>query len=416
MVVLQPYEYHPNTSELVRLLKRGHYNVKLTEKEWRTLYNWIDYNAPDKGYFEHGSMDKVPYKGFDEYTRRMELADKYAGGSSVDWEKELRDYAAYLKGKGEIKPVMPEEGETVKKKNLKVKGWPFDAATAQAKQAADGETRMTVELAPGVTMNFVRIPAGEFVMGSYDGPSDTYPTAKVKVDKGFWMAELETTNEQFNVFFPEHDSRFIDQQWKDHVVQGYPANQPDQPVIRVSYEDAMKFCKALSEKTHLKVTLPTEAQWEWACRAGSDTDFWFGAMGTDFGTKDNLADKTTLLFAVAGVDPKPMKPTHAMYKHYTFLPKDESVDDGNLVQIGGKEYEANPFGLYNMHGNVCEWTRSNYVPYPYDEKNEEATAECKVVRGGSFIERPKFSTSYSRKGFLPYQRIFNVGFRVIIED
>ena len=346
----------------------------------------------------------------------MELADKYAGGSSVDWEKELRDYAAYLKGKGEIKPVMPEEEEAVKKKNLKVKEWPFDAATAQAKQAADGETRMTVELAPGITMNFVRIPAGEFVMGSYDGPSDTYPTAKVKVDKGFWMAELETTNEQFNVFFPEHDSRFIDQQWKDHVVQGYPANQPEQPVIRVSYEDAMKFCKALSEKTHLKVTLPTEAQWEWACRAGSDADFWYGAMGTDFGTKDNLADKTTLLFAVAGVDPKPMKPTHAMYKHYTFLPKDESVDDGNLVQIGGKRYEANPFGLYNMHGNVCEWTRSNYVPYPYDEKNEEAAAECKVVRGGSFIERPKFSTSYSRKGFLPYQRIFNVGFRVIIED
>ena len=416
MVVLQPYEYHPNTSELVRMLKRGHHNVKLTEKEWRTLYNWIDYNAPDKGYFEHGSMNKPPYKGFDEYTRRMELADKYAGGSSVDWEKELRDYAAYLKGKGEIKPVVPEAEKEVKRKDLKVKGWPFDAATAQAKQAADGETRMTVELAPGVTMNFVRIPAGEFVMGSYDGPSDTYPTAKVKVDKGFWMAELETTNEQFNVFFPEHDSRFIDQQWKDHVVQGYPANQPDQPVIRVSYEDAMKFCKALSEKTHLKVTLPTEAQWEWACRAGSDTDFWYGAMGTDFGTKDNLADKTTLLFAVAGVDPKPMKPTHAMYKHYTFLPKDESVDDGNLVQIGGKEYEANPFGLYNMHGNVCEWTRSNYVPYPYDEKNEEATAECKVVRGGSFIERPKFSTSYSRKGFLPYQRIFNVGFRVIIED
>ena len=105
-----------------------------------------------------------------------------------------------------------------------------------------------------------------------------------------------------------------------------------------------------------------------------------------------------------------------MYKHYTFLPKEEGVDDGNLVQVGGKQYEANPFGLYNMHGNVGEWTRSNYVPYPYNVKNEEKDAEYKVVRGGSFIERPKFSTSYSRKGFLPYQRIFNVGFRVIIED
>lgn len=416
MVVLQPYEYHPNTSELIRLLKRGHHNVKLTEKEWRTLYNWIDYNAPDKGYFDCDAMHNTPYKGFSDYTRRMELADKYAGGSSVDWKKELSDYASYLKNKGEIKPEMPEPEKEVKVKELKVKGWPFDAATAQSKQEAEGEIRKTIELAPGIRMSFVRIPAGQFVMGSYDGPSDTYPTAKVKVDKGFWMAELETTNEQYNVFFPEHDSRFIDQQWKDHVVQGYPANNPEQPVIRVSYNDAIAFCQALSQKTGLKVTLPTEAQWEWACRAGSSTDFWYGDMGTDFGKKDNLADKTTLLFAVAGVDPKPMSPSHAMYKHYTFLPKDETVDDGNLVQIGGKQYEANSFGLYNMHGNVCEWTRSNYVPYPYKAENEEQESECKVVRGGSFIERSKYSTSYSRKGFLPYQRIFNVGFRVIIED
>lgn len=416
MVVLQPYEYHPNTSELVRMLKRGHHNVELTDKEWRTLYNWIDYNAPDKGYFNVTSMKKTPYKGFDEYKRRIELTDKYANGSSVDWKKELADYASYLKSKGEVKPVMPTEKQEKKVKALKVKGWPFDAAAAQGKQAAEGETRKVIEIAPGVSMTFVRIPAGQFVMGSYDGPSDTYPTAKVNIDKSFWMAELETTNEQYNVFYPEHDSRFIDQQWKDHVVQGYPANRPEQPVIRVSYQDAMGFCQKLSEKTGLRVTLPTEAQWEWACRAGSDTDFWYGDMRADFGKKENLADKTTLLFAVAGVDPKPMKPDHAMYKHYTFLPKEERVDDGNLVQVGGKQYEANPFGLYNMHGNVGEWTRSNYVPYPYSVKSEAADAECKVVRGGSFIERPKFSTSYSRKGFLPYQRIFNVGFRVIIED
>lgn len=416
MVVLQPYEYHPNTSELVRMLKRGHHNVELTDKEWRTLYNWIDYNAPDKGYFDVRSLTKTPYKGFDEYKRRIELTDKYANGSSVDWKKELADYASYLKSKGEVQPVMPREEPERKVKELKVKGWPFDAVTAKGKQAAEGEQRKVVEIAPGVSMTFVRIPAGQFVMGSYDGPSDTYPTTKVNIEKSFWMAELETTNEQYQVFYPEHDSRFIDQQWKDHVVQGYPANKPEQPVIRVSYQDAMNYCKKLSEKTGLHVTLPTEAQWEWACRAGSDMDFWYGDMHADFGKKENLADKTTLLFAVAGVDPKPMSPTHAMYKHYTFLPKEEGVDDGNLVQVGGKQYEANPFGLYNMHGNVSEWTRSNYVPYPYNVKNEEKNAEYKVVRGGSFIERPKFSTSYSRKGFLPYQRIFNVGFRVIIED
>lgn len=90
--------------------------------------------------------------------------------------------------------------------------------------AKEKETRKVVEIAPGVKVNFVRIPAGEFVMGSYRGEPDAYPTAKVKIDKAFWMAELETTNEQFNVVFPDHDSRFVDQQWKDHVVQGYPAN------------------------------------------------------------------------------------------------------------------------------------------------------------------------------------------------
>lgn len=68
-----------------------------------------------------------------------------------------------------------------------------------------------------------------------------------------------------------------------------------------------------------------------------------------------------------------------------------------------------------MHGNVAEWTRSDYLPYPYNEKSKEVS-EYKVVRGGSYIERPKFSTAYTRKGYYPYQRVFNVGFRVIIED
>ena len=415
MVVLQPYEYHPNTSELVRLLKRGHYNVELTEEEWRKIYNWIDYNAPDKGYFPAVPQNSIPYKGHDQVARRIELTNKYGNGAGVDWKQELEDYAEYLKSKGEVKPQMPKPMREVKAKEYKVSGWPFSAGQAAAMQQAEGETRRVVELAPGVTMTFVKIPAGQFVMGSYDGPSDTYPTSKVRIEKSFWMGELEVTNQQFNVFFPEHDSRYVDQQWKDHVVQGYPANEPQQPVIRISYNDAMDFCRMMSEKTGLNVTLPTEAQWEWACRAGSDTDFWYGDFHSDFGKKDNLADKTTLQFAVIGIDPQPMSPQDRWYGYYTFLPKEQSVDDSCLVQVGGKQHEANPFGLYYMHGNVCEWTRSDYAPYPYKPDYKEE-AVYKTVRGGSFIERPKFSTSYSRKGYFPYQRVFNVGFRVIIED
>ena len=415
MVVLYPYEYHPNTSELVRLLKKGHYNVQLTDAEWRKIYNWIDYNAPDKGYFNANVLKSFPYQGYDQIERRKQLTDKYAGGAGVDWKKEIADYAAQLKNKGEIKPVMPKKVSPVKEKVLKVKGWPFAPDRVKEMLADEKETVKVLEIAPGVQMTFVRIPAGEFVMGSYHGEPDTYPTTKVKIDKAFWMGELEVTNQQYNTIFPQHDSRYVDQQWKDHVVPGYPANKPEQPIIRVSYNDAMEYCKILSQKTGLNITLPTEAQWEWACRGGSDEDFWFGNLNADFGKKDNLADVTTNKFAVSGVDPQPMSPESPWYKYYTFLPKAANVDDGSLVQVGGKKYEANPFGLYCMHGNVAEWTRSDYVPYPYKE-NPKKVSEYKVVRGGSYIERPKYSTAYSRKGFYPYQCVFNVGFRVIIED
>ena len=415
MVVLYPYEYHPNTSELVRLLKKGHYNVQLTDAEWRKIYNWIDYNAPDKGYFNANVLKSFPYQGYDQIERRKQLTDKYAGGAGVDWKKEIADYAAQLKNKGEIKPVMPKKVSPVKEKVLKVKGWPFAPDRVKEMLADEKETVKVLEIAPGVQMTFVRIPAGEFVMGSYHGEPDTYPTTKVKIDKAFWMGELEVTNQQYNTICPQHDSRYVDQQWKDHVVPGYPANKPEQPVIRVSYNDAMEYCKILSQKTGLNITLPTEAQWEWACRGGSDEDFWFGNLNADFGKKDNLADVTTNKFAVSGVDPQPMSPESPWYKYYTFLPKAANVDDGSLVQVGGKKYEANPFGLYCMHGNVAEWTRSDYVPYPYKE-NPKKVSEYKVVRGGSYIERPKYSTAYSRKGFYPYQCVFNVGFRVIIED
>ncbi len=411
MAVLRPYEYHPNTSEVVRMIKKGHYNVELTDEEWRKLYQWIDYNAPDKGNFNHNISDELPFtlnprEDKCQYYRRIELKNKYADGMGVDWKREIADYAEYLKSKGEITPVMPEQSKEVKVKEVSAKGFPFEAPAPSE--------RKVVEVAPGININFVRIPAGEFVMGSNSGDPDASPASKVKIGKSFWMAELETTNEQVRALM-EHDSKFVDQMWKDHVNQGYPANNPDQPAIRLSYDKAMEYCRLLSEKTSLNITLPTEAQWEWACRAGTDGDFWYGDLNSDFGKKENLSDKTTLEFAVFGVDPKPMTPKYFKYDWYTYHPKEVSVDDGELVMVGGKRYEANPFGLYNMHGNVAEWTRSDYLPYPYREKNK-ATSQYKVVRGGSYFERPKYSTSHTRKYYYPYQTVFNVGFRLIIEE
>ncbi len=415
IVVLQPYEYHANTSELIRILKKGHHNVKLTDKEWKTFYNWIDYNAPDKGYFNANKTEQFPNKGYDQIARRIELTNKYAGGMGVDWQQEITDYTAHLKSKGTITPVKPEPLPEVKRKEVKVKGWPFDATQAKELQAKEGGEKKVIEIAPGVNITFVQIPAGEFVMGSYSGESDAYPISKVKVGKSFWMAEVEITNEQYAVLKPEHDSRYVDQLWKDHVLAGYRANLPEQPVIRVSYQDAMDYCHKLSEKTGIQFTLPTEAQWEWACRAGSDNDFWFGGLNADFGKKENLADKSTSQFAVSGIDPQPMSDKSMWYKYYTYLPKAEDVDDGYMIQTDSKKFEANPFGLYSMHGNIGEWTRSDYLPYPYNEKSK-ATSEYKVARGGSYIERPKFSTAYARKAYYPWQRVHNVGFRLIIEN
>ena len=84
-------------------------------------------------------------------------------------------------------------------------------------------------------------------------------------------------------------------------------------------------------------------------------------------------------------------------------------------RVKGGGYQANPWGLYDMQGNIAEWTRSDYLPYPYNEKAQGNGTE-KVVRGGSWTDHPKTSTAYYRKSYLPWQKVHNVGFRVIIED
>ena len=83
------------------------------------------------------------------------------------------------------------------------------------------------------------------------------------------------------------------------------------------------------------------------------------------------------------------------------------------IKCGG--YAANAFGLYDMHGNVAEWTRSDYLPYPYKEKLQ-GTGDRKVVRRGSYIDHPKHAIAAARKAFYPWQSVFNVGVRLIIED
>lgn len=407
--VMNPYEYHVSTSPLIRILKNDHYGVKLTDKEWQSLYNWIDFNAPYKGTFV-----AVPQNGIEQIKRRQELNDKYATGG-VDWQGEIKAYADYLAKQPKAEPVMPEKKKEVKVKEVKLKSWPFDATQATALQSAAGETRKEVELAPGVKMVFVRIPAGEFAMGSNSPASDYSPARKVKINKPFWMAEIEVSNQQMHALFPDHNSRLIHQQWKDHVNGGYVAWRDEQPAIRVTWEKAMDYCRKLSEKTGLKVTLPTEEQWEWACRAGSGDAFWYGNLNDSFAACENMADSQLTKLAVSGVDPQPMGSNSFWFKYYSWHPKEMGVDDGSMLTVQGAKYKANPWGLYDMHGNVEEWTRSDYLPYGENPKKAEPTGQ-KVVRGGSWIDHPKTATAYFRRAYLPWQTVYNVGFRVIIEE
>ena len=408
--VMKPYEYHASTSELVRLLKAGHHGVELTDKEWRTIYNWIDFNAPCHGRFVYNHVGYCPT---DQYSRRIELANKYANGAGVDWKKELDDYAKWMKENPAPVPVRKEVDEP-KYKAVKSRRFPFSAEQAQAMVEQIGESRRKIEIAEGVEIEFVRIPAGEFVMGNNERGRGAAPATVVKIDRPFWMSATEITNGQYNVFDPAHDSRYTAQFWKDHVGPGYAANRPTQPVTRISWNQAMEFCRAMSERTGVELTLPTEAQWEWACRAGSDADFWWGALGEDFSRNDNLADQSLRKMAVSGVDPQPVHESSWVYEFYTFMPREDSVNDGTMTIADVAKYAPNAWGLYDMHGNVAEFTRSAYVPYPY--RGEKQDGDAVSVRGGAWNVPPKLSAAYCRESYLKWQPANNVGFRIVIEE
>ena len=409
--VMKPYEYHASTSELVRLLKAGHHGVELSDKEWRTIYNWIDFNAPCHGRFVYNSVGYCPT---DQYSRRIELANKYANGAGVEWKKELDDYAKWM---AENPQPAPQRKEVVKPsyKDVKSRFFPFSTEQAQAMVEQLGEKRRTIEIAPGIKMEFVRIPAGEFVMGNNESGRGAAPAARVRIEHPFWMSISEVTNQQYNVFNPSHDSRFTAQFWKDHVGPGYAANRPSQPVTRISWNEAMEFCRIMSERTGVKFALPTEAQWEWACRAGSEADFWWGHDKCGFAEKENLADQSLRKMAVSGIDPQPVSTSSWVYKYYTYMPREDSVNDGEMTISDVKQFKANAWGLHDMHGNVAEFTRSCYKPYPYKGEKENGSNEI-VVRGGAWNYPPKLSTAYCRESYLKWQPANNVGFRVVIEE
>jgi len=405
MDLLPPMEYHASTSPLIQMLVKGHHGVELDAEAWSRLYTWIDLNAPHRGMWNNPTFEK----------RRLELSTLYAGLTDNP-EEEYRQAVAMLDRNTPAKPVMPQPQPKTVPDALTSPAFPFDAEKAKAMQG-DGAA-MELPLANGLTMKLVRIPAGQFVMGSQAGYPDEAPRAIVKIDQPFWMGVCEITNKEYAQYDPEHDTRYIDETGKDHATPGHIANHANQPVARISWQEAMGFCKWLSEKTGRSVTLPTEAQWEWAARAGTASQFYYGDADTDFGKFANLADSARRnLFSgfPGGSKLRYFKPYPADYLYP--LRDDRFKDNWFIVDYVG-QCQPNAWGLKDMIGNVDEWTRSSYRPYPYkadDGRNIADVTQAKVARGGSWYDRPKTAGASIRFRYESYQKVFNVGFRVIVE-
>ena len=407
MPLMTPMEFHADTTELVQMLAKGHNKVKLDAEAWDRLVTWIDFNAP-----YHGRWSTIVGKGaaVAKEAQRAATRKLYA---SVDEDHEFLPEFAPRK----ITPIIPKDWDT---KPVQVKiplaNWPLK----DPKAAVAGRKPKSINLGAGFKMELVYIPAGQFAMGSSRGYADEAPMARAAIAKGFWMGTFEVTNEQFRTFDPKHDSRFEDRHGYQFGIPGYSVNGEKMPAVRLSWTEAMAFCKWLSTKTGKKVALPTEAQWEWACRAGTATPFHYGGLDTDFSTFANMGDHTLSDFSgnPYQIDHRRGRYNNPKNPFDNWIPQDSRFNDGGFVSENVGKYTPNAWGLHDMHGNVAEWTRSLYVAYPYaDDKRNALDARGKrVVRGGSWYDRPKRCTSSYRYGYRSYQKVFNVGFRVIIEE
>lgn len=255
-----------------------------------------------------------------------------------------------------------------------------DETTSGSAQFNVGDTA-TIPLSDDVGMTFVWIPGGSFVMGSPEGepgrdPTDEGPRTQVELTEGFWLSQTEVTQAQWKAVMGTDPAG-------DYLEGSYGVG-PDVPVYRVSWNEAMEFCSRLAEKTGLNVTLPTEAQWEFACRAGTSTAFSFGDSA--------LMDE----FAWHSANTTEMKAQRVKTK------------------------KPNPWGLYDMHGNVAEWCRDWYVPeLPGGEVIDPTGPEegkFRSMRGGSWYYGFELLRSAARAAYHPNGRRGTIGFRVLATE
>lgn len=236
-----------------------------------------------------------------------------------------------------------------------------------------GDQTITLDLGEQVTMKLTLIPAGKFVMGSSSDEvgrgEDEGPQREITISKPFYMGIYEIAQGQYEVIMGSNPACF---------------KGATRPVERVSWEDATEFCERLSRKTGKKVTLPTEAQWEYACRAESTTRFCFGD------------------------DEKQL----AVYARYG-----QSVEDGT-APVGMSK--PNAWGLYDMHGNVWEWCSDRYAKSYANLSLVDTTGpnsgQTRVLRGGSWNFGPEQCRSACRYEGSPNIGGNLFGFRVVVDS
>jgi formylglycine-generating enzyme required for sulfatase activity len=251
------------------------------------------------------------------------------------------------------------------------------AAASQPVPPAAGQlpAKLTLDLGRGVTMRLVLIPAGKFMMGSGRFGNQR----EVTITRPFYMGIYEVTQEQYQQVTGSNPSRH---------------QAPKNPVESVSWTEADAFCRKLSALTRRKVSLPTQAQWEHACRAGTTTRYFFG---------DNAGDFDEYGWWEGNV-PRP-------------VPRPGIRTVGQQVQPVGLK-KPNPWGLYDMYGNVYEWCSDWKDGNPAAPQNAEdpsgpATGEKKVLRGGSCISAGRGDSSTTTSA-APDFRATSFGFRVIV--
>ncbi len=272
------------------------------------------------------------------------------------------------------------------------------------------------EIGNTLGMRLRLIPAGDYLRGSLtsdeDSQDDERPRLRVTISKPFYLATHEVTVGQFRRFVKETNrampagfgfnpktNTFVFGAGRDWSNPGF-AQTENHPVVNVSWNDAVAFCQWLSAKEGEKYRLPTEAEWEHACRAGATTRFSHGDEPPGLERLANIGDQTVQRLLGVSLD--------------------APWNDGFAFTAPVGAFLPNLFGLFDMHGNVWEWCQDRYAADAYansslTDPQGPAAGAFQVVRGGSWFSQPSHARAADRSAYQRTDRNLMIGFRVLRE-